>query len=65
MTDIDLDALEAQAKTHLVQCGPCDFGLVEYGCNCPKGDPRPVISQLVELIAEVRKLRALTDKAQT
>lgn len=57
MTEIDLDALEALAKAQLVQCGPCDFGLVEFGCTCPKGDPRPVISQLVEVIAELRRLQ--------
>ena len=64
MTSIDLDALEAQAKAHLVHCGPCDFGLVEFACTCPKGDPRPVISQLVEVIAEVRMLRAVAKDAQ-
>ena len=31
----------------LRQCGPCDMGLVEYGCQCPVGDYRPVMSRLL------------------
>lgn len=58
---IDLDKLQADAEAQLVQCGSCDFGLVEYGCNCPKGDPRSVISDVLPLIAEVRELRTQRD----
>ncbi len=54
MTENDLDALEALANAQLVQCGSCDFGLVEYGCTCPKADPRPVISQLLEAVRTLR-----------
>lgn len=49
---LDLDAIRDE---FLNQCGPCDFGLVEYGCNCPTSDYRPPMSQLV---AEVKRLRA-------
>jgi len=48
-------ALIARAQTFLVQCGPCDYGLVEYGCSCPTDDPRPVI---FELVREVERLSA-------
>lgn len=37
------------------QCGPCDFGLVEFACQCPQGDPRWVIHMLCD---EVEHLRA-------
>lgn len=40
----------------LRQCGPHDFGLMEYGCNCPDGDPRWVIQKL---IAEVKRLHEI------
>lgn len=49
---LDLDAIE---REWLVQCGPCDFGLVQYGCQCPSGDYRWVIQRLV---AEVRQMRS-------
>lgn len=39
---------------YLVQCGPCDFGLVEFGCNCPVGDARWVIQMLCDELQEVR-----------
>jgi chromosome segregation ATPase len=40
--------LKARAEALLVQCGPHDFGMPEFGCNCsPEGDYRPVISQLL------------------
>ncbi len=48
---LDLDAIE---RDYLVQCGPCDYGLVEMGCACPTGEPRWAITVLV---AEVRNLR--------
>lgn len=37
-------------------CGPCDFGLAEFGCQCPTGEYRHV---MVDLIAEVKRLREL------
>lgn len=52
----DLDALVARAEAQLVQCGVHDFGLVEYGCQCPGEDPRTTI---MDLLGEVRRLRAL------
>lgn len=51
---LDIDAIEAE---WLVQCGPCDYGLVEMGCACPEGEPRAVIQ---DLIAEIRRLRKVT-----
>jgi len=53
VTELDLSAVTGQ---WLNQCGPHDFGLSEYGCACPDGDPRPVIASLV---AEVERLRRL------
>lgn len=50
-TRLDLDAIE---REHLTQCGAHDYGLLFVaGCQCPTGDPRPVIAQLVR---EVRRL---------
>lgn len=49
-----MDDLDAIRHEWLVQCGSCDYGLPEYGCNCPKGDHRPVIQQLID---EVERLR--------
>jgi hypothetical protein len=46
--------LEAITAKWLRQCGSCDAGLPEFGCTCPEGDPRVVISQLV---IEVERLR--------
>ena len=31
--EVDLDAV---AANWLRQCGPCDFGLADMGCNCPE-----------------------------
>ena len=50
----DLDAIKAE---WLNQCGPCDYGMPEYGCSHPTDDYRPV---LMELVREVEQLRALT-----
>ena len=47
-----LAALRAKVEEHTKQCGPCDFGLVEFGCSCA-GDPRPL---LLELLAELEAL---------
>lgn len=55
--DEDLRAIE---EKFLYQCGSCDLGLVEFGCTCPEGDYRPVMSQLV---AEVHMLRATLRRA--
>lgn len=53
MSTVDLDAI---AREWLNQCGPCDYGMPEYGCTHPQGDYRPVIAALV---AEVERLRAI------
>lgn len=37
------------------QCGPCDYGL-PYGCQCPTGDPRVVVSRLLGEIARLRRI---------
>ncbi len=47
----DLAKIAAKWAT---QCGTCDAGL-PMACTCPTGDPRPVISQLIN---EIRELRA-------
>ena len=51
---LDLDAI---TKEWLTQCGPHDYGVDSAGCNCPPGEPRPVISNLV---AEVERLRNMS-----
>lgn len=48
------DVLTA-AEPFVQQCGPCDFGVITVGCNCPPGDYRPVMVRLME---EVERLRA-------
>lgn len=52
MTEYDL----SRAEKFLVHCGLCDYGMPEHGCNCPPGDPRSTIADLVE---EVKRLRAI------
>lgn len=43
---IDIDKVR---DAYLRICGSCDYGLNEYGCNCPdKSDPRWVIQQLCD-----------------
>lgn len=49
---IDIDQVRAD---YLKQCGPCDFGLVEFGCNCPTGDARWAIQQLCDELEAARK----------
>lgn len=59
-----LDLAEVRA-TWLVQCGPCDFGLVEFGCNGPTGDHRLVLLRAVDELERARaaigRVRALAD----
>lgn len=45
--------LEAITAEWLNQCGPCDYGMPEYGCTHPGGDYRPV---MLELVREVERL---------
>lgn len=49
---IDLEAIK---REWLNQCGPCDYGMPEYGCSHPAEDYRPV---LMELVREVELLSA-------
>ena len=49
---IDLAKIE---REWLTPCGSCDYGLVEYGCQCPDGDYRLV---MIELIERIRFLEA-------
>jgi hypothetical protein len=44
------DDLKARAEELMRVCGPHDYGLNEHGCTCPTGDPRPVISALLEAL---------------
>jgi hypothetical protein len=60
MAAVEVD-LQAIVDEHLVQCGPCDFGMVEYACQCPKGDPRAAIQRLVD---EVKRLRPVVVAAR-
>ena len=48
--------VEAIAEKWINQCGSCDLGLPEYGCNHPDEDYRPV---MLTLVREVQRLREL------
>ena len=48
-----VDDLLAQAEPWTKQCGPCDAGL-PMGCSCPDGDPRVVVSALVNHLEQQR-----------
>jgi len=52
------ELLQRFKKEWLVECGPHDFGLMEYGCNCPTGDPRWVISRLIQEITRLQEIEA-------
>ncbi len=61
-----MEAAAARAEPWLQVCGPHDFGMHEYGCmckiqacGCPSGDPRPVISSLLD---DMRKLAEMASK---
>lgn len=54
MTDLDLEEIK---RRWLNQCGPCDYGMPEYGCTHPSDDYRPVI---MSLVLEVERLRIVT-----
>lgn len=43
-----------RAQPFMAQCGPCDFGLADFGCACPTGDFRPIVA---DLVAEMERLR--------
>jgi hypothetical protein len=47
------DDLLKRAEPFLIQCSTCELGL-PYACNCPTGDFRPV---MLDLICEVERLR--------
>ncbi len=52
MTRPEVD-IEAISEKWLRQCSACDAGLA-MSCTCPEGDPRNVISNLVD---EIKRLR--------
>lgn len=56
----DRDVVD-RARPFMLQCGPCDYGLPEYGCNCPEGDFRPIVS---DLVTEVERLRAELERSR-
>lgn len=53
------DALRERAVKATAQCGPCDFGMVEFGCSCSEEDPRAVITDLVRELEKYRTNAAL------
>lgn len=55
MVVMELDTEDIKSKW-LNQCGPCDYGMPEYGCTHPGEDYRPVI---LDLVREVERLRFL------
>jgi hypothetical protein len=48
------DGILKRGEALLKQCGTCDLGL-PYACNCPTGDFRPVMSELVREVERLRK----------
>jgi hypothetical protein len=44
--------VKVRAERFLVQCGSCDYGFA-MGCTCPPGDPRSVLSDLLELVEKL------------
>ena len=44
--------LIARAVKASAQCGPHDFGMVEFGCSCSEEDPRAVIVDLVRVLEQ-------------
>lgn len=42
-----VEALLSRAQELLKVCGPCDYGLVEFGCTCSVEDPRGVVVDLL------------------
>jgi hypothetical protein len=60
----DVDLL-ARAEKACAPCGACDFGLVEYGCSCTRGeDPRAVIVDLLDALAAAREELAKSEHAR-
>lgn len=51
LSDEELDRIRSEWTS---QCGPCDYGMPEYGCMCPSGDPRPVVAKLLWEIDRLR-----------
>jgi hypothetical protein len=49
-----LDLAEVRA-TWLAACGPCDYGLVEYGCTCPPGDCWSVLMRALDELEQARQ----------
>jgi len=47
--------LLTRASRFMAQCGPCDFGLAEFGCSHPDEDYRPVVADLVTEVERLRK----------
>jgi hypothetical protein len=60
MTAEPLD-LAALTEKWLNQCGPCDYGMPEYGCSHPSEDYRPV---MLDLVQEVERLRGQIESEQ-
>ncbi len=52
LSDAELAAIASQWTS---QCGGCDYGL-PYGCQCPTGDPRPVVAKLLGEIERLRRI---------
>lgn len=43
-----------RAQPFMRPCGPCDFGLAEFGCSCPREDFRGTVA---DLVGEIERLR--------
>jgi len=59
------EQLERFEEDWLKVCGPCDYGLNEYGCNCPSGDPRYAISRLIQEVKRLREIEARMKDLET
>lgn len=55
----DTDRLLDDARPWATPCGLHDYGELMAACDCPQGDPRPIVARLV---TEVKLLRAEVER---
>lgn len=50
MEKLDLNGIIGE---YARECGPHDFGMIEFACGCPAGDPRHIIVTMVEHLKKI------------
>lgn len=50
MEKLDLDEI---LREYAQQCGPHDFGMIEFACSCPTRDPRHIVVTMVEHLKKI------------